>query len=92
MNINKIINKYDEYINNMHFHSSIQIFDNERIVIEYCKSINVINENEIRLNLVKHILIIAGLNLKMSNYNKNGIIINGKIHSLNFEEYGRREK
>ena len=77
MNINNIINKYDEYINNLHFHSSIQILDNERIVIESCKSINIVSENEIRLNLVKNILTIVGLNLKMCNYNKSGIIING---------------
>ena len=92
MNINNIINKYDEYINNLHFHSSIKILDNERIVIESCKSINIVSENEIRLNLVKNILTIVGLNLKMCNYNKSGIIINGIIHSLSFEEYGRKEK
>lgn len=86
MNIYDIINKYDDFLNNSRFHSSMQIVDNEKIVIESCKRIIAFNENEICLNLVKCSILIVGLDLKMKNYSRSGVEITGKIHSIKFSE------
>lgn len=92
MIINKIINKYDEFLNNIRLHSSIHTLDNKNMIIEYCKGVDVLNENEIRLVLAKCIVTIVGLNLKMRNFNRNGVEINGKIHSISFDECIRKDR
>ena len=91
MNINKIINNYDDFLNNSRLNSAIQLLDNEIMVIENCKGICLFNENEIHLRLMKCKMIIVGLNLKMRNFSKSGVEIKGKIHSIDFEENGGRK-
>ncbi len=86
MNINDLINKYDELLNKSRYHSAIQIYDNTRMTIEVCHGIAEFDENRIKLELAKSALIITGLELKMRNFSKSGIEIKGKIHSVNFED------
>lgn len=92
MSIYEIINKYDDLINNIRFHSSIQIIDDQKIVIENCKKIVEFNENEICLELIKNCVHIVGIDLKMKNYSRTGVEINGKIHSLKFFDCNERKE
>ncbi len=92
MSIYEIINKYDDLINNIKFHSSIQIIDNQKIMIENCKKIIAFNENEICLELIKNCIHIVGIDLKMKNYSRTGVEINGKIHSLKFLNNDERKE
>ncbi len=86
MNIYEIINRYDNLISSTRLHSLIQIMDNNSMIIENCKNIDVFNENEIKLRLVKCTVTIVGLELTMRNYNRSGVEIKGKFHSISFEE------
>ena len=85
MKIFEIINKYDNIIDKLRIQSLIQIADNKNILIESCKGIISYDENEIKLKLAICNIEIVGLNLKISNYSKSGVSINGKIHSIKFE-------
>lgn len=86
MNINELINKYDELLNKSRRHSAIQLYDNTRMTVEVCLGIAEFDENRIRLELADSNVTITGLELKMKNYNRGGIEIKGKIHSIDFEE------
>ena len=86
MNIYDIIDKYDNLLNNSKQHSSIQLLDDRYMCIESCKSIKEFGENRIVLKLQCCDIVIVGLDLNMSNYNKTGVRIKGKIHSINFEQ------
>ncbi len=86
MNIEYFINKFDELTNSMRHHSAIQIYDNTRANIEVCFGVLEFDENKIKLELAKSNVIITGFDMKLRNYNKNGIEIKGKIHSIDFEE------
>ncbi len=88
MNIYEIINRYDDFINNSRLNSLIQILNNNTMIIENCGNISVFNENEIKLELVKCTVSVVGLELKMRNYNRTGVEIKGKFHSINFDEKG----
>lgn len=91
MNINDIINRYDDFLNNSRAHSAIQMLDNEHVLIENCRKISLLNENEIKLSLSRCDIAIIGLDMKARNYSKTGIEISGKIHSISFEERDRRD-
>ena len=86
MNIEYIIDKIDQLSNKMRQHSAIQIYDNSKANIEICLGVLEFEENKIKLELAKMNVIITGFDLKLRNYNKNGIEINGRIHSIDFEE------
>ena len=91
MNINDIINKYDDFLVNNKRHTAIQLVDNERMVIENCKGVIVFDENEIILKISKCLITIVGLNLKMKNFSHSGIEISGKFHSIDFDDSNRKE-
>ncbi len=91
MNFNKIINRYDDFINNTKRHTAIQLVDNERMVIENCKGVSVFNENQIVLRLSKCVIKIVGLNLRMKNFNQMGVEISGRFHSIGFDDAEGKE-
>jgi len=82
MNINKIAGKYDDFKSGFYKHSYIQITDNSEVIIDRCNGVLAYDENLIRLSLVNNSLIIIGTELKMKNFSTDGVIISGKIHSL----------
>ncbi len=92
MNINKIINKYDAYMNNSRKHSAIQMLDNERVIIECCKKIKKFDENEIKISLARCNITVVGLELRMKNFSRCGVEISGNIHSISFENSNGKEE
>jgi len=85
-NINKIAGKLDKLKSDFYKHSYIQITDNSEIIIDRCDKIIAYDEDIIKLMLVGNSLNIVGTGMEMRNFSTDGVIISGKIHSLEFGE------
>lgn len=85
MNINDLAIKYDDFKKSLIKHSEIQITDNSGIVIDGCRRVVEYNENLIRLELAVVFVSVVGMDLKMNNFSIGGLVINGKIHSISFD-------
>ncbi|MCL2108912.1 MAG: YabP/YqfC family sporulation protein [Oscillospiraceae bacterium] len=86
MDINRIAQKFDDMKSSAYKHSYMQITDNSEVVIDRCNGVIAYDENQIRLQLVNNALFITGQNMKMFNFSNEGVIVEGKIHSLEFGE------
>ncbi len=86
MNTEKIINIYDKILNIPKKNTLIQLNNNSRMSIEICHNILNFDENCIKLEIAESYITITGLELVFRNYNKKGIEIKGKIHSVTFED------
>lgn len=86
MNINELAQKYDEFKNSLIRHSELQLTDNGKLIIYGCKRVLEYDENYIKLELAINGAAIDGLELSMSNFSSNGVVIRGKIHSVTFLE------
>ena len=86
MDINKIAQKFDDFKSSVYKHSYLQMTDNSEIVIDRCNGVLTYDENIIILKLINNKLNIVGANMKMQNFSTEGVIISGKIHSLEFGE------
>ncbi len=69
-----------------YYNSHIQIVGNDRIIIENCKKILECDEIMVKLQNSLFYITIWGENLCVSNYNKENIVINGEISSVEFEK------
>ena len=67
-------------------HSSLQITDNLEIIADGCLKIINCDENIIVILLFKNRLTVSGTDLKMRNWGTDGVMINGFINSVEFEE------
>lgn len=86
MDINKIAQKFDDLKSSVYKHSYLQMTDNFEIVIDRCNGVLTYDENIIILKLINNKLNIIGADMKMQNFSTEGVIISGKIHSLEFGE------
>ena len=71
--------------NNLQYISSIEIVGNNKIIIENCKKILECNEIMIKLKTPFFYITVWGTELFINNFNKENIIVNGKISSVEFE-------
>jgi sporulation protein YqfC len=69
----------------LYLNTNINITDNTRIEIENCKRIIEYNDIFIRLKTSTVTVQIWGENLSVSDYNRAGVVIDGKITSVEFE-------
>ena len=86
MNIYGLSEKYDKLSESAVKHSMIQIKDDSIVLVEECKEVLLFDENTIRLRLSFGTVTINGLELQMRNYSDRGAIINGKLHSIGFDD------
>ncbi len=69
----------------MYCNTYMTLTDNTHMEIENCKKILDYNELYVRLKTSTVIICIRGENLNISDYNTDGIIIDGKFTSVEFE-------
>jgi len=84
MDINKIAGKFDKLKAGFHKHSYIQMTDNIELLIDRCLNIMTYDENIIKLGLINNSLTVTGQGMKMRNFSSDGVIISGKIHTVEF--------
>jgi sporulation protein YqfC len=68
----------------MYLNTHICICDNKRIEVENCKRIMEYNDIYVKIKTSTLILQVWGENIVISDYNMDGIIIEGKISSIEF--------
>ncbi|MGN0586548.1 MAG: YabP/YqfC family sporulation protein [Oscillospiraceae bacterium] len=73
------------YKKKLYLNTNINITDNTRVEIENCRRIIEYNDIYVMLSTSTVTVKIWGSNLKISDYNMDGVIIDGKISSLEFE-------
>jgi sporulation protein YqfC len=84
MDISKLANRFDKFKAGFQRHSYIHITDNLEIIIDCCRSIMTYDENIIKLRLINNSLTITGAGMIMRNFSTDGVIIAGKIYSVEF--------
>jgi hypothetical protein len=70
----------------------IQLIDNTKAIIENCKHIVECNDILVKLLTADFDIQIWGTNLTISDYNKEFVIVNGKISSIELLPRGRSRK
>lgn len=77
----------------LYLNSHINITDNTRLEIENCKKIMECNDVYIKLKTSSLMLTVYGKDLRISDYNRDGLIIKGVISSIEFwnEKNSRNE-
>lgn len=78
--------------NAFYYNSNIEIVGNERAIIENCKHIIECNDIMVKILTAFFIITVWGSNLSISDYNKENVIINGKISSVEIEQKGKNTK
>lgn len=73
------------YKKKLYLNTNINITDNTRVEIENCRRIIEYNDIYVMLSTSTVTVKIWGSDLKISDYNMDGVIIDGKISSLEFE-------
>ena len=69
----------------LYFNTYMCLTDNTHIEIENCKRILDYSDVHIKLKTSTLTLCIYGENLNISDYNTDGIIVNGKFSNIEFE-------
>lgn len=69
----------------LYLNTYMNVTDNTRLEIENCKRIIEYNDIYIRLKTATVNLQIWGENLKISDYNTDGIVVEGKFSTFEFE-------
>lgn len=69
----------------LYLNTYMNVTDNTRLEIENCKRIIEYNDIYIRLKTATVTLRIWGENLKISDYNTDGIVVEGKFSTFEFE-------
>lgn len=75
-----------------YYNSDIEIIGNKRAIIENCKHIIECNDIMVKIHTVFFVITVWGSNLSISDYNKENVIINGKIFSVEIEQKGKNTK
>lgn len=68
----------------MYLNTNISIIDNKRIEVENCKRIMEYNDIYVKLKTSTLILEVWGKDIVLSDYNMDGIVIEGDISSVEF--------
>lgn len=70
----------------LYLNTNLHIMDNDYIQIENCKKVLEYNDIYLRIRTSNMILQIWGQDLNINDYNSDGIIVRGKITSIEFEK------
>ncbi len=86
----KIKDKYDDMLSKyikkkLYLNTYMNISDNNHLEIENCQKILEYNDIYVKLRTSTLIISIWGQNIKISDYNTDGIIVDGKFSSIEFE-------
>lgn len=85
---------YEKFIsrlvrNKVYLNTYMTLSDNTHMEIENCKKILEYNDVYIKLRTATLIISVWGQDLRVSDYNTDGIVINGKFSSVEFEKGGK---
>lgn len=69
----------------LYLNTYINLTDNTHLEIENCRKIIELNDVYVRLKTSTLTLRVWGENLSVSDYNADGVVIDGRISSLEFE-------
>ncbi len=89
MNV-RLKDKYHTFVSRLvkeklYLNTYMTLTDNTHLEIENCQKILEYNDMYIKIKTSTLTLSIWGQNLKISDYNTDGIIVNGKFSSVEFE-------
>ncbi len=89
----KIKNGYGRFISKLvrskiYLNTYIALTDNTHMEIENCKKILEYNDVYVKLRTSTLIISIWGQDISISDYNTDGIVVNGKFESVEFEKFG----
>lgn len=93
----KSLSKYKERIKNKaydacYYTSDVEIIGNHKVIIENCKHIVECNDIMVKVKTAQYYIIIWGSRLTVSDFNKENVIINGIISSVEIEQKGKSDK
>lgn len=80
---NSIVSKFIK--EKLYFNTYMCLTDNTHMEIENCKRILEYSDVYVRIKTSTLIVSIYGNNLNISDYNTDGIIVNGKFNNIEFE-------
>ncbi len=86
MNVINLARQYENLKKSVNRHTDMQLTDNQELIIDNCAGMIAYDENLIKLRLAANCISVVGLNLRLKNYGATGIIINGNIKSISFED------
>jgi sporulation protein YqfC len=76
----------------LYFNTYIQIIDNEKAIVENCRHIAECSDVLVKLVTADFQIEIWGQSLTISDYNKENVIVNGRISSIEFIPRKRADK
>lgn len=76
----------------MYYNTTIQIIDNERAIVENCRHIIECNDILVKLATADFQIDIWGQELTISDYNKESVIVNGRISSVELTPRRKADK
>ena len=81
---NSVISKYVK--KKLYLNTYMNLTDNTHLEIENCQKILEYNDIYVKIKTSTLIISIWGQNIRISDYNTDGIIIDGKFSSVEFEQ------
>ncbi len=74
----------------LYYGSDIEIIGNKQAIIENCRHIVECNDIMVKVFTYNYIVTVWGSNLSISDYNKENVIINGHISSVEIGQKGKK--
>lgn len=81
---NSLVSKYIK--KKLYLNTYMNLTDNTHIEIENCQKILEYNDIYVKIKTSTLIISIWGQNIRISDYNTDGIIVDGKFSSVEFEQ------
>lgn len=75
----------------LYYGSNVQLIGNRQAIIENCRHIVECNDIMVKVNTYTSVVTIWGRNLSMSDFNKENIVVNGYISSVDIEQKGKKQ-
>lgn len=85
----KVVSKFVR--DRVYLNTYMTLTDNTHMEIENCRKILEYNDARIKIRTATLVVSVWGNNLSISDYNTDGIIINGRFSSVEFEPCGHTE-
>ncbi len=91
----RIKNGYEKFLSKiagskLYLNTYMTLTDNTHMEIENCKKILEYNDVYVKLRTATLTVSIWGSDLRISDYNTDGIVVNGKFSSVEFEQWGAK--
>ena len=81
---NSVISKYVK--KKLYLNTYMNLTDNTHLEIENCQKILEYNDIYVKIKTATLIIGIWGQNIRISDYNTDGIVVDGKFSSIEFEQ------